>query len=534
MMPNAKIHAALAERISDRCLQAVRRVSPVVDDVLHQHANATLKAYVSALCARTSPPRDGLVDLQRVVASLCAPLLGDSVACAVEAEFANGATVLTTNHHGVDYFAQSLQGTIIFSRRQVDDSATNANVVLACGAVPLDNLTYPQGMLIYDQNGDGLAPRPRKLPIFANSKRRQLVSMAPAMDAGMVKRASDRLHKWVTENEVSAVIGKHAGDLLSDIYSRPCTLGLPTYSQQASVINAEMWRRIVPESAVEAPLVYLELEKVSAALLGEDLLDEASLAHRVLFDDELCRQVVLELNQQPACWDLDVLAARLASTQAGTPMPAGGGSVLLWAVAPGGRPIPLQLMSGDNGPRLAGVDSKGAPFEVELQPEPIVAGLKAGRLLPSLFLSFLSLTFHRGVNCLGGYYQADYLPRMAGGLSRALASAGGETVDSWDLDLLPTDGYLSGMQSVVALEEGGVFPIGPVEIISAGGLSLADLDVIDGTTVMDAHLASLLESVGDLPVARELGSGWQRALASDLRERLGDRVLRMDTATGRK
>jgi hypothetical protein len=105
----------------------------------------------------------------------------------------------------------------------------------------------------------------------------------------------------------------------------------------------------------------------------------------------------------------------------------------------------------------------------------------------------------RGINCVGGYYQAEYLPAMQRGTVQLLARHSQYSAMAGKVDRVVTDDYLSGMQAVMFTSKNNeLLPAGPVEIISAGGLTAMDLARISSLTVEQAHCASLFETLMDV------------------------------------
>jgi len=91
---------------------------------------------------------------------------------------------------------------------------------------------------------------------------------------------------------------------------------------------------------------------------------------------------------------------------------------------------------------------------------------------------------------------------------------------------VPTDGYLSGMQTVMShVGHGRLVPAGPLEIMARGGLTADDLNSMGSLTVKEAHLASLSETVSDIAVDRvEIGE-WKTLLASECGQLLAERIV---------
>jgi hypothetical protein len=132
----------------------------------------------------------------------------------------------------------------------------------------------------------------------------------------------------------------------------------------------------------------------------------------------------------------------------------------------------------------------------------------------------------RSIVCLGGYYQAEYLPRIQQRLVRALEKAGGHDSIIASILEVNTGGYLSGMQTVMTeVKEGHLIPAGPLEIIAGGGLDAGDIEKIGSLTVREAHLASLSETVPDFIPSEITMPEWQRQLAIDCYELLGTKIV---------
>ena len=146
--------------------------------------------------------------------------------------------------------------------------------------------------------------------------------------------------------------------------------------------------------------------------------------------------------------------------------------------------------------------------------------------MPSIFTCFLEVAFARSVVCVGGYYQAEYLPKIQKGLVRALRQAKGYHESASMVEKVITDTYLSGMQTVmIRVKANELIPAGPLEIIAAGGLTKEDLNKILSLTLKDAHLASLFETLPDLaPKAIETNQ-WQKDLAAECFELLDGKIV---------
>jgi hypothetical protein len=238
-----------------------------------------------------------------------------------------------------------------------------------------------------------------------------------------------------------------------------------------------------------------------------------------MFDSDVRESVLDALDGFQACWRRGVLTERLSMARrrnAQVKLPGSGGSVFFWLVNDSGRKVPLTLERNGGKDFLIGADDKGYVWDIPFLPETIMDKLHSQRLVPSLFTCFGVLSLARGVQCLGGYYQAEYLPAMQAGLVRALGVHSRCCRMAEAVAKLSTDGYLSGMQTVMTRVEGNyLVPAGPLEIIAGGGLSPFDLAKISALSVGDAHMASLMETLPDLIPELRNEPSWNRALAAD-------------------
>ena len=508
------------DTLVERLLDEVRAAVPVVDDVIERFGARTVVDYLPTQIDAASPAWQSREDFLDVVATIAGDLLDEETAALLRAELAVQPAVLTANHHGVDFFAQSVQGSLLFSRRRLPDGRVARTVpVLACGTVPLDNLTYPMGMLVYDGPSLPLAAMPRRLPVLPNRVRRELVSVAGPLDGHTAARAMDNVRKLLDKGEIRDDTAAVAGELLAVDYCDEQVLALPDYSAQATLLNARVWRRLF---AGEAPsrMVCLELERVCGRLLERDLADASSLAARVLLDPRCRDDLLARLDGERACWDMARLRERLEGAGG-----SGGGTVLFWGLTARLRRVPLTLDRDEHGCEvLAGVDDSGARYVYPLQRDTLIEAIRERRLLPAVYTSFLVLAMARGVDCLGGYHQAAYLPVMQGATVAALCTVG-DTDVAEAVAGVRTSGYLGGMQAVMLARPEGLVPAGVLEMLAAGGLAADDLALVDALGVADAHRASLTETAAEMLPREAVHEGFHELVAGELAPALTGRAV---------
>lgn len=502
-------------------MEHLGRQVPVIGGTLKRCGEMSLADYAAMLPRKKSKLFQDSSDLAEVVAAYLIPFLGETVANRAATDLAEHRLALTSNHHGVDYFAQSVQGSLISALPSLlGMSDRRTVVVLACGNIPLNNLTYPQGLLSYrpgrNAKEDGFQV-PLRLPLFPNSRRRVAVCAADAFDAAMVKRAGKKIEGLEEQGGLDPLVARKAMAILKEDYLNQDILELPSYALQASALNSRLWKRMFDTSAYGVDLAWIELEAVVAKLAIGDMNRPESLVYQVLFDRELRTRVLDALDGEKICWSQAGLAGGVAEEKG----PAGGhGTMFFWGIDARGLKVALVLETPRGEPmRLAGTDSLGVPFSCPFTDSALSEGLDQGSLVPSLFTCYLAVNFARGVSCVGGYYQAHYLPNIQGKLLAALAGTGRHSRLAETVLTASTGSYLSGMQAVLHRFEGlGLLPAGPLEIAAHHGLNGSDLERMGRLSLRQAHCASLLETVSDVAPPFRGETGWKRALALALEE----------------
>ncbi len=493
----------------ERYLDLVSAAAPPLAATLAAHGTAAVRDYLRVafpVSARPLQPRD---DLCEALYAEVEPLLGATVAGQARAALQTRPVALTANHHGVDFFAQSLQGTLLFALGEAGPGL--APPVFACAAVPLDNITYPMGMLLYGAPGVDLDALPVKLPLYSNRYRREMVGSVVGIDAGMRQRAAARC---AALPGLESALARTVATLLAEDYGAAQVTALEDYSRQSVALNQRLWQRLFRDPRAAPGSVTVELETLAAAMLKRDLADATSLAASVHFDAPLRSAVFEALDGAPACWQAERLAARLS----------GAGTFLYWGINERGRRVPLYPDGAGREPVLRGRDDKGVEHEYALTPAAILAALDDRRLVPALFACFLVLALARGVTCVGAYFQARYLPAMKAGLGAALRRSGDEAAAA-AVEAVPANAYLAGMQALMWRHPQGLVPAGPAEIVAAGGLHAGALEAMLDLPVRTAHAAGLLESVPDLLAGEQCEPGWRAAVAGELQALRGLVVL---------
>ncbi len=428
--------------------------------------------------------------------------LGSELGEAISEDLQEMPQVLTANHHGIDTFAQSTQSNLLFSMRKREDGKPATTVpVLACGSVPLNNLTYPRGLLIYAGGSSSEDGGICKLPLFPDSYKRKLVSVAGPFTTEMLGRSRVRANKLVEDDNLSRALESALNTVLDDFTS--VGQEFSGYGRQATVLNHRIWKRLFQGQSCRSQLVYIELESIVSRLMQKDLFDQSTICHQLMFDPELRRRLIENLDGQRGCWQYEKLLRRCSESSAEEGLDAtdsAQGTMFFWGVDAKGRKIPLCIIEDENGTgvNLSGIDDRGQLWTYPFTSADIARGLQDGRLLPSIFTSYLLVSIARGISCIGGYYQADYLPIMRNAVIETLRSNSVETVMTIDTGKLRPDLYLSGMQTIGLKTDSQISPAGPLEIIAGGGLNAEQYEQIGEVTVLQSHIASLYDTIMDV------------------------------------
>lgn len=522
----------ITEMTAKEYLAHVCQHLPVVDRVLDQHGETLLGEYVQQPLLQSGPSYQEWHDLLDVVYQYATPLLGSALAYRIREDLAKYPVVLTTNHHGVDYFSQSIQGSLIFSLTTFAGLISATTVpVFSFGNIPLNNSTYPRGILLYHVHPTLVETLPEKLPLFPDRLKRCMVSVAPAFDRRMVQRAEKRLQRLLDKGHISPELGGPLREILVTDYQHPNVITLPHYSQQAVIVNNRIWRRLFSTFDAEPEMVYLEAEKIVAMLLEYDLSNPKSLAWGVLFNPGLREAILQQLDGVRGCWNLKGLAQRLQMkdvTEARREETLHScGTVLFWGIDATGRRIPLVLQLEDSHHGvLRGIDDYNTIWEFPYTPEALVSLLHEHKLLPSLFTCFLTLAFARGLICVGGCLQGEYLPEMQRVLVSALHENPGYQAIAPFVARVPTAFYQDCMLAVLReVEEGHLIPAGPLEIIAGGGITRNEIEQILSLTVREAHLAALFETDMNFAPSVQAIPNRKTRLAKECFHLLGNRIV---------
>ena len=312
-----------ARSVVDKLYNSVAKYRPALFDLLEQRGDETVIRYAKSLfenAAGMQPP------LAHAIARRTERLFGENVAAGVHAQLLENGTIGTADHHGICTHPIIFQGDLV-ALCGVAKAQLPYLVVLATGNVPLNNASYPRGLIIGD----------KRYPLFPDNTKHSLVYGTHAFSPSRL----NQLPQSFTDL-IASIEHLHEFDLFSD---------------QVSLINNALFRSCMPETMPQ--VIVLQLEDVISELLAD-----GAQADLLLNPDYL--EMVIELfNSTPGAWSED-----------------GGGSHLIWGCDQGGCAYRF---------RHADSKLVGAQFALDLSSGQLAEKLAERSILPGLLLSFAVL-----------------------------------------------------------------------------------------------------------------------------------------------
>ena len=415
-------------------------------------------------------------------------LFGENRARLLKEELSRQRAVLTANHLCPSYNAEFLQGDLLFALQ-----SHCVVPIFAFGGIPLDNSSFPRGMLVASRDASSF--KPYRLPLLTNAWRRRMVSSAPAFSRKDIEAGlRPCLHAPLSARERETVLR-----VIDTVHLAEDVLKETSLADQMCAVAVRLWDLVRAPSDLP-PAVVLDIQAVAKRLIIRDLLEPDSLVARIVLNEPLTRTIYRELEGRRACWSH-------AEKERGT--------FLFWH--PTGECRNAALRLHPDKPELHAVDGSG--FSVALQPEVLLEALHSGQLIPSLYLTFAALTMARGVICAGGIFQSDYLPLMIEKTAQSMALFAGQS-DPQVVSLRQLaqseamSPFMTGMLPLwTKLETGVCQPAGAIECIAAGGLTKEITEKIAHCRVREAFLAAAVWFYEEMTPKAERAACWQQLLA---------------------
>lgn len=370
--------------------QAVFAHRPVFAKLMREHGKESLRSYIRAsrnsakVIAKQERANELIREIAREVARLFDVSLGDSVAAQLRKHY----VVSTADHHGILTDPVFTNANIITAAALRDSIHSPAHLVVIANAnISLNNPSFPRGCIVRSDIS-AQSTHVRFSFMSATDRMRSIVRF-PAYN-------HEALHRVLTQIDREAA---HFSDhtratlthIMHEVHANPRLFSFPLFSDQATIINDRLWEMMtMGDRALPQHLLYLEQERLIAALLTRYHMQQDTIAHRMLFHAEYRKTFLNYFNNTPGAFSVE--------KQEGT--------FLFWFL-PRGEKYRVSLWPSD-----AGLMSADGAHCISWTSEAFTDKLASQELIPSTLMSYLLLAFYYGMTCLGGVSQVNYLPAM--------------------------------------------------------------------------------------------------------------------------
>lgn len=375
------------------------------------HRAGTFKEYAGRIAGSVTPlKKKGR--LARLIAREAHRILGSNLPIqTLENQLQSRPIISYADHHGLLNY-QLLYNSNLLYAEIIKKLGLPFMVVFASGSVPMVNVSHPRGFFFKNHKFNFFAERKSKIPLFLFEKK-----LEPDRTLGI-----DSFISSYPKNLLSSEEKKFLDHLFFDCLEvEKAAQDYDLISDQFTFLNHKLWKYFFAKEIRDSipDIIYLQSNRLVIELLIEEITNQRSLISQILFNKDTRSIYIQNFHGIDCCW--------------GDKM----GSHLFWGINHKKKIIPLQL--DDDANILVGQD-----FSIELRKDAIVAALNEKRILPTLFLDFLTITFTEGYTALGGFNQIEYLQQMQTAHVKSLSelNAPGKAEE---FALRITNGFICGM-----------------------------------------------------------------------------------------
>lgn len=377
---------------------------------IYQRAG-TFKDHAGHIADEVAPLK-GKGRLARLIAREAQRILGDGLpAQSLENQLQSHPIISYADHHGLLNY-QLLYNSNLLYVEIIKKLALPFLVVFASGSVPMVNISHPRGFFFKNHKFNFYAERKSKIPLFLFERKLQ-----PDRAMGI-----DSFVSSYPKNLVSAEEKKFLDHLFFDCLEiEKAAQDYNSISDQFTFLNHKLWKYFFAKEVRDSipDIIYLQSNQLVMELLIEEMNDKESLISQIIFNPETRNVYLKNFHGIDCCWG------------------DGMGSHLFWGINHKKKFIPLQLDVAAN--MLVGQD-----FGIDLEKDAIISALKDKRILPTIFMDFLAITFTEGYTALGGFNQIEYLQQMQTAHVKSLEELKApETANQFASRV--TDGFICGM-----------------------------------------------------------------------------------------
>lgn len=377
----------------DKLKKAVLEKRPILAEIIRKCGHKTLFDYAKDYLAVNLNPniklrqKEFIQTLHKIVKAR----LGQEVADSVAKQLKKYYVISTIDHLGPITHPWFLNTNLLIAAPYIEcmDPELHNVLAIACSNVSLNNTSFPRGLLFSSCiNGEVKTHRLSFLP--SNSHACSAYGFRPFTEQDI-----EKMHKLLREKVSAKEVNQREADiihkLLDEIYNQPNVLACKTYAEQITITNFALWKKFFPKKMEANPnLIYIEQETLVVELLMDHHLFEDTVINHILFDPKYDEALTKYFD--------GVLYAFTQSENKGT--------YLFWGLSED-KNYRIQLWRKGNF-----LESSDGTFKIELTPESIKNALEQKKIVPSIMLIFMVISFYYGLKCLGGFSQIDYLTAM--------------------------------------------------------------------------------------------------------------------------
>lgn len=381
------------------------RGKPALARVLSVYGDMPVLDYVSLIYTTYQKT---LVDskkheLHTVLDKLSQKILG--ISYPLESDLLKTSITSTADHHGLLTHPFSLSANYARAR-SIKEQYTQENLTtLSCAGISLSNNSFPRGYLYTDKTGTQI-----HMPFISLQHKNTPVYVASKIDTKNIRRELDKIHLA----NLSPLQKKKSIAFLKQLIADTHLDTLADFDEQATYMNYLFFKQI--PGCTNTNLFYFSQESVVRELLLDYHLSHDTVISQLLYNTEFHVRFKKHFNGLVGAFDTEKKT----------------GTELFWGIQNNQR-VSLTIENGC----LVSLDKT---FSVLLNPDSLRHALQEKRLMPSMALTFIVLSFYYGVICGGGYSQVDYL----GILQYAWNAMLGEMSEPLHINIsnIPTNLYL--------------------------------------------------------------------------------------------
>lgn len=381
---------------------------PVLKKIYDVYGNLSLSAYETLCCNRakefasTYPIAERQKELFDGLHLLIEKILGKECADRTITDLQKNPITSTADHHGILSHPYFLSSNAIRLWNATDRGHTTL-LTLPCAGVSLSNHSFPRGFMVHTKKN-------QVEKIYLKSLKEKLVPVYVA----------DPLPSTITQNltqQIQNLILSHTekeklNQTITTVFNDAPLLSLPSFDLQITKATHTLAKELFGH---DIDLVYLSQETLAVELLLTHHMHEETLIHSLIFDPKITKQFEKHFDGIPGAF---------SETH---------GSFLFWGIRDQKR---IQLFYENN--QLC---SKDTSFELELNPKQVEEMLLNKKIMPTMALNFIVISFYYGLVCGGGFNQVQYLADMKKAWIEVIKNKADQR-EIERLTALPTDIYL--------------------------------------------------------------------------------------------